>query len=95
MRGYKAINEFSLDDCKAFIRENPGSQLISQVRAQFDKIKAENEHEFLIQKQRLRQEAEELAKKETIRRKRNIVLMVFFIMLLLLAGIFIYFTYAY
>lgn len=74
MREYKTINQFTLQDCEKFLKENPGSQYVAQVKSRKQQLldrereRGEKEKKILEEKRIEELQAQERkSKKRTVR----------------------------
>ena len=93
MRGYKTINQFNLQDCERFLKQNSGSQYEGQVKQRYAQLQGEAQQAIQIQQKRKQQELDEQIAKEKKRKTRYKVLLAVFLTLVLAAAIIIFLTY--
>lgn len=93
MEKYKPINQFNLQDCERFLKQNAGSQYEGQVKQRYAQLQGEALQAIQIQQERKQQELDKQIAKEKKRKTRYKVLLAVFLTLVLAAAIIIFLTY--
>jgi hypothetical protein len=68
MKGYKAINQFNLQDCDAFLRDNPNSPYCNLVSEHYSKL----QKDFIEQQQIAQEEAIKREQQQRIAQEKAI-----------------------